>query len=125
MEGSVVDRAVAEEGNRDAIGSQQLETITCTGGLQDARANDSAGAHQSDFGGKQVHGSAAASRAAGAAAEEFNRYNERKIVIRDKQLANERFNGVFRVDDPEAFVRAVGQSLNVHVGEDVDQLEIG
>jgi len=61
----------------------------------------------------------------GAAAEEFNRYNERKIVIRDKQLANERFNGVFRVDDPEAFVRAVGQSLNVHVGEDVHRLEIG
>jgi len=59
------------------------------------------------------------------AAEEFNRYNERKIVIRDKQLASERFNGVFRVDDPEGFVRAVGQSLNVHVDDDGRQLEIG
>jgi transmembrane sensor len=61
----------------------------------------------------------------GDAAEEFNRYNERKIVIRDKRLADERFNGLFSVDDPEGFVRAVGQSLNVRVRGDRDQLEIG
>ena len=71
MEGSVVHCAVAEERDRNTIGPQQFETVACAGCLQDARTHDAAGAHQPDFGREQVHGSAAAPRAAGPAAEQF------------------------------------------------------
>lgn len=49
------------------------------------------------------------------AAEEFNRYNERKLVIGDDQLAAEQFDGVFRINDPTGFALAVKTSLNVPV----------
>lgn len=49
------------------------------------------------------------------AAEEFNRYNERKLVIGDGQLAAEQFDGVFRINDPQGFALAVKTSLNVPV----------
>ncbi len=52
------------------------------------------------------------------AAGEFNRYNSRKLVI-SPDLRDQRLYGVFRIDDPEGFARAVGTSLNarVQVGE--------
>ena len=49
------------------------------------------------------------------AAEEFNRYNTRKLVVPDPRLAQERFYGVFRTDDPEGFANAVKQSLGAAV----------
>lgn len=49
------------------------------------------------------------------ASEEFNRYNERKLVIGDPNIAGEQFDGVFRINDPEGFALAVQSSLNVPV----------
>lgn len=45
-----------------------------------------------------------------SAAEEFNRYNARRIEVAPG-LAAEQFFGVFRTDDPEGFARAVEVSL--------------
>lgn len=51
----------------------------------------------------------------GDAANEFNRYNERKVVVGDSQLATEPMDGVFRINDPEGFAEAVRISLNATV----------
>ncbi len=69
VEGAVVHGAVAEEGHGHAVGFEELEAVAGAGGLEDARADDPAGAHQADLGGEQVHAAAAAVRAAGGAAE--------------------------------------------------------
>lgn len=45
------------------------------------------------------------------AAAEFNRYNDRKIVVADPRLANERFVGWFRTNDPEGFAEAVATTF--------------
>lgn len=59
------------------------------------------------------------------AADEFNRYNRRQIVIADPRLAGERLYGIFRTDDPEGFARAVNSSLNVPIRAGVDEIAIG
>lgn len=46
---------------------------------------------------------------------EFNRYNERQIVLADPALGSEQFDGVFRTDDPEGFAIAVKSALDVPV----------
>lgn len=51
----------------------------------------------------------------GEAIAEFNRYNRQQIELRDKRLAGEQFDGVFRTDDPQGFARAVQASLGVPV----------
>ena len=71
MKGAVVDGPVAEERDGDVIGLQQLEAVAGAGGLQDARADDAAGAHHADFRGEQVHAAAAPLRAAGRPAEQL------------------------------------------------------
>jgi len=45
------------------------------------------------------------------AAAEFNRYNDRQIVIEDPDLASETYVGRFHTNDPEAFVKAVTLTL--------------
>lgn len=52
------------------------------------------------------------------AAAEFNRYNTRKLAVTDPKMAEERFFGVFRTDDPDGFARAVRQSLGAKVVEE-------
>lgn len=47
------------------------------------------------------------------AISEFNRYNHRRIELVDPGLAQERFFGVFRTDDPAGFAAAIQQSLDV------------
>lgn len=47
------------------------------------------------------------------AAEEFNRYNQRQILIADPAIAAEQFDGLFRINDPEGFAEAVQASLGV------------
>lgn len=42
---------------------------------------------------------------------EFNRYNQRKLVLADPALAAEQFDGIFRTDDPEGFSVAVRDSF--------------
>lgn len=54
------------------------------------------------------------------AAAEFNRYNDRKIEVADTRLADERFVGWFRTNDPEGFAEAAAMTFNgkVSVGGD-------
>ncbi|SFK40063.1 FecR family protein [Sphingomonas sp. NFR04] len=49
------------------------------------------------------------------AADEFNRYNDRQIVIADPDAAGERFDGLFRINDPEGFAEAVRNALDLTV----------
>ena len=49
------------------------------------------------------------------AAEEFNRYNPRQIIIADPHIAREELDGLFRINDPEGFAQAVKASLGVSV----------
>lgn len=61
------------------------------------------------------------------AATEFNRYNDRKIVVADPRLANERFVGWFRTNDPEGFAEAAALTFNgdVSLGRDTIVLRAG
>jgi transmembrane sensor len=54
----------------------------------------------------------------GDAADQFNRYNSRQIVIDDPQLAQERFVGLFRTNEPESFAAAVAATIGVNVDDD-------
>jgi transmembrane sensor len=49
------------------------------------------------------------------AADEFNRYNKRKIIITDAAVGSELLDGVFRIDDPDGFALTIKNSLNVPV----------
>jgi transmembrane sensor len=54
----------------------------------------------------------------GDAAGQFNRYNSRQIVIDDPQLAQERFVGLFRTNEPESFAAAVAATIGAKIEED-------
>ncbi len=60
----------------------------------------------------------------GAAAAEFNRYNNRKIVIVDPDLEGRTVVGWFRTNEPESFAQAVGvaHDASVKLGADVIML---
>ncbi|GEO01022.1 iron dicitrate transporter FecR [Novosphingobium sediminis] len=49
------------------------------------------------------------------AADEFNRYNQRQIVIADPGLASEQFDGLFKLDDPEGFAETLKVTLPVAI----------
>jgi transmembrane sensor len=49
------------------------------------------------------------------AAAEFNRYNAKKIVILDAELASEKVVGQFRTDEPDAFARAAASTLDARL----------
>ncbi len=51
----------------------------------------------------------------GEAVAEFNRYNDRRLVIADPALAHERLVGRFRTNEPDAFARAVAATLDVRI----------
>jgi len=59
------------------------------------------------------------------AVADFNRYNDRKLVIADPKIADERFYGVFNTGGPEAFATAVGASLGVEVEVRGDEIVLG
>ena len=60
------------------------------------------------------------------AVDEFNRYNARKLRITDPRLADDRFYGVFRTDDPAGFASAVSQILGAEVSfQDPAEIRIG
>ena len=46
------------------------------------------------------------------AAAEFNRYNERKLVIKDPAIANLKIEGNFRATNVDAFVRLARKRLS-------------
>lgn len=52
------------------------------------------------------------------AAAQFNRYNSRKIVIDDPDLARQRFVGLFRTNEPESFAAAVSATIGARISED-------
>ena len=56
------------------------------------------------------------------AAAEFNRYNARKIVIRDPVIADLQVGGVFGATQPEPFVRLIHDAFSVHVSEEPDAI---
>ena len=59
-----------------------------------------------------------------SAAEEMNRYTERKLVIADPEVAALRLSGVYRVGDTAAFANAVAMLLPVHVVQTSDAILI-
>jgi transmembrane sensor len=61
-----------------------------------------------------------------AAAADFNRYNQRRIVILDPQVGAETFDGVFGTNDPEGFAITVAKNLSVPVDlSDPSEIRIG
>jgi transmembrane sensor len=58
------------------------------------------------------------------AAAEFNRYNDRRIVIDDPALGRERLVGYFRANDPDSFVKAAAQTLGAQVAASGDELHL-
>jgi transmembrane sensor len=50
-------------------------------------------------------------------AEEFNRYNERQLVIRDASLREFQIDGVFSSSDPASLIRFLRARANVQVSE--------
>jgi transmembrane sensor len=59
------------------------------------------------------------------AAAEFNRYNDRHIVIDDPALGRERLVGYFRANDPESFAHAAARTLGAEVSVAGDELHLG
>lgn len=51
----------------------------------------------------------------GEALAEFNRYNERQLVLGDPALAEERIDGVFWIGDPAGFAAAVQSAFDTQV----------
>jgi len=60
-----------------------------------------------------------------SAVAEFNRYNDRQIVIADPALEKAQLVGGFAVDQPDIFARAVHATLNVPVTIEDDRITIG
>ena len=58
------------------------------------------------------------------AATQFNRYNSRKIVIESADIADARVVGWFKLDDPDAFARAVASTLGARVASEQDEIRI-
>jgi transmembrane sensor len=61
----------------------------------------------------------------GAAAEEFNRYNDRRLVIDDPALAGERLFGRFRTNEPDAFARAAAGMLGAELWMGPEEIRLG
>ncbi|WP_050468553.1 FecR family protein [Herbaspirillum chlorophenolicum] len=59
------------------------------------------------------------------AAEEFNRYNNKKLVITDDTVAKIRIGGSFNVDNVEGFARLLSQGFGLKVKNGDKQIEIG
>jgi transmembrane sensor len=58
------------------------------------------------------------------AAAEFNRYNERKLVIADRSVASIAIDGTFPTGDVEAFIDVVQHILQLHVDKYKDEIAI-
>jgi transmembrane sensor len=61
----------------------------------------------------------------GEAVAEFNRYNQKEMLVKQQSLLSKRFYGVFRTDDPEGFAKAVHSSLSVPIDITKDSIVIG
>ena len=64
--------------------------------------------------------------ALGQAISEFNRYNQRRLILDDLSLSDRQFDGVFRANDPVGFATVVGSTLRVPVDlSDPNVIRIG
>lgn len=59
-----------------------------------------------------------------SAAAQFNRYNARKLVIDDPQLASEKVVGQFSANDPEAFAAAAATMLGARMTADQTSIRL-
>lgn len=59
-----------------------------------------------------------------SAAGEFNRYNDRPIVIADAALAGQRLVGRFRTNEPDAFARAAAGMLGARVEISAEEIRL-
>jgi len=59
------------------------------------------------------------------AAREFNRYNARQILIDDPGLAQARFVGLFRTNDPDSFASAVALTMGARVTREPGYIRLG
>lgn len=50
-----------------------------------------------------------------SAVAEFNRYNQRQLIIVDPAISGEQLDGIFRTDDPVGFAHAIKVTLKVPV----------
>jgi transmembrane sensor len=65
---------------------------------------------------------ALAGESLGEAIRAFNRYNTRKLVVMDAELAAAKLDGWFSLDDPLAFANAAAESLNAQVHLERDRI---
>jgi len=108
MERPVVDRSVAEEGDRDPVGAGQLEAVAAADGLEDAGADDATGAHHPDLGGEQVHAAAPALGRPGLATEQLG----------DQQVRGESLGEGVAVTPVRAEDDIVGFEMSTHPAGD-------
>jgi ferric-dicitrate binding protein FerR (iron transport regulator) len=57
-------------------------------------------------------------------AEEFNRYNERQLVIEDPKLYDFHISGVFSSTDPQSLIRFLRERPGVHVIETASEIRV-
>lgn len=50
-----------------------------------------------------------------SAIAQINRYNARKIALKNSRLGGERISGVFSLNDPEAFARVLGEIFGAEI----------
>ncbi|MDB6127315.1 MAG: iron dicitrate transport regulator FecR [Verrucomicrobia bacterium] len=58
----------------------------------------------------------------GEIVEQFNRFNERQLIIADPALAALRFGGSFRADDPDTFVHLIETRTDITVDRQPGQV---
>jgi transmembrane sensor len=57
-------------------------------------------------------------------AEEFNRYNERQLVVRDAGLYEFHISGVFSSTDPASLIRFLRERSGVQVIETAGEIQV-
>ncbi|VAV99010.1 hypothetical protein MNBD_ALPHA02-1429 [hydrothermal vent metagenome] len=58
------------------------------------------------------------------AAAEFNRYNDRAVIIKDPRIADIRVSGKFKTDNLEAFVRLLTDGFGFHIDRENEDILI-
>ena len=58
------------------------------------------------------------------AAKAFNRYNTKKLVLADQEIAHQAVGGTFRTSDLDGFTAVVKALLNLHVANEGNQIVI-
>jgi transmembrane sensor len=122
-EGVVEAWAAGAEGHRIRIGAGQRAFVTDDASITKVAASPSSVDRALAWRAGRIDLS---NDRLGSAVAEFNRYNRAQIVLADASLAEERFDGVFRIDDPQGFAEAIALSLDLPVDRsDPQTIRIG